>query len=66
MSEDSSGSLGSGLMSTGRETSAPLLEVSLRGGAGGFSSSSEYILVDNREGEIQKRRTASKSFNYLQ
>jgi hypothetical protein len=41
-----SGSFGSGLMSTGRETASglPLLEVNLSGGAGGFSSSSDDIL----------------------
>ena len=42
----SSGSLGSGLRSTGRLTwKSPLLDVSLRGGAGGFSSS-PFILVE--------------------
>ena len=40
-----SGSLGRGRMSTGRDTvSLPRLEVSLSGGAGGFSSSSEDII----------------------
>ena len=39
-----SGSLGRGLISTGSETaSEPRLEVSLNGGAGGFSSSSDDI-----------------------
>ena len=42
----SSGSLGSGLISTGSATptSEALLEVRRTGGAGGLSSSSEYIL----------------------
>ena len=41
-----SGSLGRGLISTGSETaSEPRLEVSLNGGAGGFSSSSDDIFL---------------------
>ena len=43
-----SGSLGRGLISTGSETaSEPRLEVSLNGGAGGFSSSSDDIFFSS-------------------
>ena len=44
--EDSkSGSLGNGLMSTGRETASdPRFEVKRSGGAGGFSSSDDIVL----------------------
>ena len=46
----SSGSLGKGRMSTGKDTpTSPLFEVSRSGGAGGFSSSSESIFFTYEE-----------------